>query len=141
MKVKIFYDRVNFRLRKATEIKIFMERVIREERRIPGDLCFIFVDDEEIRKINKSFLAHDYYTDVISFGENKGKAVSGEVYISVDRVRDNAKVYNVTFSEEVLRVMIHGILHLCGYDDGETKEKEIMFSRQEHLIIEFRKTV
>ncbi len=134
MKVKFFYDQVKFRVRKAKETKIFLEGVIRDEKRIPGDLCFIFMNDEEIKKINKSFLGHDYYTDVISFEDNKGNTLNGEIYISIDRVRYNSKVYKVSARDELIRVMIHGILHLCGYDDNETKEKDKMFSRQEYLV-------
>ncbi len=137
MKIQVFYDEVKFRLRKATSIKKFLEKVIRNENKIPGDLNFVFTGDQQLREINKVYLGHDYFTDVISFDNNAGNNLNGEIYISIERVKENARNYNVKLSEEVLRVMVHGILHLCGYRDDETKKKEEMFLKQEKLIIDF----
>jgi probable rRNA maturation factor len=139
LKVKVFYDNVKFRLRASVKKRKFIEKVIREEKKIPGDLVFIFTNDKRIREINKEFLEHDYFTDVISFSFNRGKIINGEVYISIDSVRNNSKEYQVRLEEEVIRVMIHGTLHLLGYTDEEEKKKERMFILQERRIKEFEK--
>jgi len=137
LKIKIYYDHIKFRFRQTKSIKKFIEKVIREEKRIPGDLNFIFTGDERITEINKSFLNHDYNTDVISFDNNRGKEINGDIYISIDSVRDNSKIYHVRLREELIRVMIHGILHLCGYEDDRIEKKEGMFLKQEKFVKDF----
>jgi len=96
---------------------------------IPGDLNFIITGDESLKNINREFLKHDYYTDVISFRYNEGETIDGEVYISEDTVKRNAKNYKVSYNEEMKRVILHGTLHLCGMEDiteaGRMKMKEL----------------
>lgn len=137
MSIKIFYDNVRFRVRKAGEIKKFLEKVIRDENRIPGDLNFIFTNDEKLIEINREFLKHDYYTDVISFDYSTKGNINGEVYISIDTIRNNAKANKVKTEEELLRVMIHGTLHLAGYDDVNDKLRSRMFKQQELKLVEY----
>lgn len=137
MKIKFFYDNIYFRIRRAKEIRRFLEKVITGERKIPGDLFFIFTDDTSIIEINRKFLKHNYYTDVIAFDNSEGEIINGEIYISFDRIKKNAKEYKVTIKEEVLRVMVHGTLHLCGYDDRSDNKRKVMESRQEKLLSEF----
>lgn len=132
---KVFYDNVQFRLKEATRIKKLIEKVIRSEKRTPGDLNFIFTTDVSLIEINKKFLNHNYFTDVITFDYSIGKIVNGEIYISIDTVRQNALNYKVSLKDEVLRVIIHGVLHLCGYGDKTTEETELM-RRQENLWME-----
>jgi probable rRNA maturation factor len=139
LKVKVFYDNVKFRLRGSVEKKKFIEKVIRKEKKNAGDLVFIFTNDERIREINKEFLEKDYFTDVISFNLNRGKIINGEVYVSIDSVRNNSKEYRVRLEEELIRVMIHGTLHLLGYTDEDEKKKECMFKLQERRVKEFEK--
>ncbi len=141
MKVRIFYDNVKFRLKGSVRKRKFIEKVIREDNKMPADLSFIFTSDERIREINKEFLGHDYFTDVISFNSEMKNVVNGEVYISIDSVRKNSKVYTVPLEEEVIRVMIHGTLHLLGYTDEEEKQKVRMFELQEKMIKEFEREV
>lgn len=141
MKVRIFYDNVKFRLKGSVRKRKFIEKVIREDNKMPADLSFIFTSDERIREINKEFLGHDYFTDVISFNSDMKNVVNGEVYISIDSVRKNSKVYTVPLEEEVIRVMIHGTLHLLGYTDEEEKQKVRMFELQEKMIKEFEREV
>jgi probable rRNA maturation factor len=113
-------------------MKNVIEKVIGKEKSVPGDLNFIITDDVNLRQLNIEFLEHDYNTDVITFNYNDEKVVNGEVYISLETVRYNANNYNVSLSEEMSRVIIHGVLHLVGYDD-KTKEKRVEMKSMEDL--------
>lgn len=139
MSIKFFYDQIRYRIHRTTEIKKFLEKVIGEENKEPGDLLIIFTSDKAVREINRRFLEHDYNTDVISFDYSSEKIVNGEIYISIDAVRRNALDYGITLREELLRVMVHGVLHLCGYRDGNKNDSDIMFERQENRLKEFGK--
>jgi len=134
-----YYDNVKFRLRESTKIKSLLQKVIREEIRIPGDLNFIFTDDDRLLDINRNFLKHDYYTDVITFDYCEGNIITGEIYISIDRVRGNANNYKVSLKSEVLRVIIHGVLHLCGYDDNSEEGRNDMRKHEEFWLEEYLK--
>ena len=134
MSIKIYYDQIKFRIRKLKEINRFLDKVIRDEERVPGDLLFILSDDESVLNINREFLKHDSYTDVIAFDDSVDEIVSGEIYISIDTVRKNAREYGCSIREETVRVMIHGLLHLCGYDDIHEKDRKIMLMKQELLV-------
>jgi probable rRNA maturation factor len=138
LKPKIYYDLTRFRLKESRSVLNMIEKVIRKENKIPGDLNFIITADEPIRAINKEFLGHDYYTDVIAFDESEGNKVNGEIYISIDTVKRNAVVYKVNLREELIRVMIHGTLHLCGYDDKTEVERDIMISKGENWIVKLK---
>lgn len=91
-----------------------------------GDISYIFCDDERILEVNKAFLQHDYYTDIITFDYSGGRTISGDIFISVDTVASNAQGLGVSYETELHRVIIHGILHLCGIDDKGQGEREIM---------------
>lgn len=134
MKIKIFYDRVKYRVRGSKRIKALIERVIRKESKIPGDLIFIFTDDRKIREINKEFLKHNYNTDVIAFNYSEEEVINGEIYISIETVRINAHNYKISLYKEILRVLIHGTLHLCGYDDKNRRERNNMRRMEDHWI-------
>lgn len=126
MSIQIFYENTKFRLKGSVKTRNIIDRVIVKEGSVSGDLNFIFTDDKSLKKINIQFLCHDFFTDVITFNYNEGNLINGEVYISIDTVKINAINYNVSLREEVLRVMIHGILHLLGYDDKSKEEKARM---------------
>jgi len=131
LSIKVFYDETNFRLKGWRKIKQLIEEVIAKEHKISGDLNFIITNDKNIRSINIEFLEHDYNTDVISFDYCSGNVVNGEVYISIDTVRSNSLNYNVSLNNEVLRVIIHGVLHLLSYDDKTEEKKRVMRKKED----------
>jgi probable rRNA maturation factor len=132
LSIKIFYDEIDFRLKGWRKIKKIIEKVISDEKRISGDLIFILTNDTNIKNLNKKFLKHNYYTDVISFNYGDEKKVEGEIYISLDTVKINAINYEVSYNLELLRVIIHGVLHLCGYEDKSKKDR-IKMRRKENF--------
>ena len=91
-----------------------------------GEIAYIFVDDEEILRVNREYLQHDYYTDIITFDYTEGDTISGDLFISLDTVRTNAEQFDKPYDEELHRVIIHGILHLCGINDKGPGEREVM---------------
>jgi probable rRNA maturation factor len=100
-----------------------------------GDVAYIFCSDERILEVNKQYLQHDYYTDIITFDYSEGQIISGDIFISVDTVKTNAEEFGVSFEQELNRILIHGILHLCGQDD-KTPELRLEMTRKENLAIE-----
>lgn len=136
---KIYYKDVKFRLRKTKEIKDWIIKVIRSEGMEPGDLSFIFISDAEIKEINKEFLKHNYNTDVIAFDYREGNIINGEVYISIDTIKRNAKRFNSQLISEIMRVMIHGILHFVGYNDKNEIMQREMRERENLYLDRFNK--
>jgi rRNA maturation RNase YbeY len=100
-----------------------------------GDIAYIFCSDERILEVNNQYLHHDYYTDIITFDYTEGAIISGDIFISLDTVKSNAEEFGVSFDRELLRIIIHGVLHLCGQDD-KTPELRAEMTRKENLAIE-----
>lgn len=102
--------------------------------RICGPLTYIFCDDEEILRVNREFLRHDYYTDIITFDYSRGRMVSGDMFISLDTVATNAEAVGATYGRELARVIIHGVLHLCGINDKGPGEREVMEAHEDAAL-------
>ena len=115
-------------------IENWIIRVAQEHGRIVGDLSYIFCNDEVILRVNREFLNHDYYTDIITFDKTRGKLIQGDMYISLDTVRTNSETLNISYNTELLRVIIHGVLHLCGINDKGPGEREIMESHENKAL-------
>lgn len=111
-------------LRRA--INAWVKQVAALHGRRVGDIAYIFCDDERILEVNRQYLGHDYYTDIITFDYSDARRISGDIFISVDTVRSNAALFNTTCEQELHRVIIHGILHLCGINDKGPGERQIM---------------
>ena len=133
-----FFSETDFDLSRPDDIKKWISSIISSEGYEEGDITFVFCDDPYLNKINVKFLSHDTLTDIISFDDTIGKQVRGEVYISIDRVRENARDYEVDFRDELHRVMIHGILHFCKYNDKTSVESRLI-RRRENLALLKRK--
>ena len=99
-----------------------------------GEIAYIFVDDEKILEVNRQYLGHDYYTDIITFDYCEGDVISGDLFISLDTVRTNAEQVGATYEEELHRVIVHGILHLCGINDKGPGEREIMEAAEDKAL-------
>ena len=136
LKIKFFYDRINYRIKRSKEVRNLIEKVIRKANKVPGDLNFIITNDKIVRKLNIEYLDHDYFTDVIAFDYSENVVLNGEVYISIDTVKKNAVKYKVSLNSEIIRVIIHGTLHLCGIDDKSREEKNIMRELEDKWIKE-----
>ena len=128
------YDR-NSNLRNKKRLKAYIFDLLLKEKRNPKNVSYIFCSDDHLLKINRKFLKHDYYTDVISFDLSESpKRIDAEIYISIDRVRDNAAKEGVSFREELHRVVFHGTLHLCGYKDKKRGEVARMRKRENRYL-------
>ncbi len=107
--------------------------ILNEEKKV-GNINYIFCDDEYLLKVNQDFLNHDYYTDIITFDYVKGKTISGDIFISLPRISENASTLSSSFEKELLRVLAHGVLHLCGYKDKSDEEQKEMRAKEDFYI-------
>lgn len=123
-------------LKDRTKLKSFIAQLFKREGKVLADLNVIFCSDEYLLGVNNQFLNHDYYTDIITFdlSEPKSKKTTAELYISIDRVKDNAATVKATVSQELHRVIFHGCLHLCGYKDKSKKDVELMREKEEEWL-------
>jgi probable rRNA maturation factor len=118
-----------------TTIQSFVETIFKREKKKLAHINYVFCSDAYLLNINRDFLAHDYYTDIITFGLSEpDQPVEAEIYISLDRVKDNANQLGISFKEEMLRVIFHGALHLCGYKDKKKSEVALMRQKENHYL-------
>jgi len=134
--IRFVKNGISFRMPDKVLVRNWINKVAKKEGYQIESLDFIFCTDSFVHKLNKDFLNHDYLTDILTFNLNEGRdeKISGEIYISIDRVRENSLIFKTTFTRELLRVIIHGVLHLMGYDD-KTKAKMTRMREQEDVCL------
>jgi len=134
MGIKYFNEDVPLpKLKKRKSTNWIKETILSEGKGV-GDISFIFCSDKYLLEVNKTYLDHDYYTDIITFDYVEGNLVNGDIFISVDRVLENAMVFKVTFDIELNRILIHGVLHLLGYKDKNEKDKLLMTEKEDYFL-------
>ena len=130
-----FNYETDFELDTEEKTSEWIQNIVQQEDKKLGEINYIFCDDEYLHKINVEFLNHDTYTDIISFDYTMGRTISGDIYISVDRVIENAKSFGVSFQNELHRVMIHGVLHYLGWKDKTETEKTAMRNKENDCLL------
>ena len=118
----------------ADELTLWLAEVARNHDRVVGKLTYVFCDDEYILETNRQFLQHDYYTDIITFDYSNRRRIQGDMVISLDTVRSNAELFGRDYDDELLRVVVHGVLHLCGINDKGPGEREIMQQHENEAL-------
>ena len=129
-----FNYEIDFKLDNEDKVSTWLLDVIRAENKELGEINYVFCDDTYLHKLNVEYLNHDTLTDIISFDYSVGKVIQGDVFISIERVMDNSKDFKTQFSEELNRVMVHGILHYCGYKD-KTEEESLQMRNKENYYL------
>jgi rRNA maturation RNase YbeY len=132
-----FNYETEFIIENEEAIATWLSRVIVSENKKEGEINYIFCDDEYLLKINLEYLNHDTLTDIISFDYSMGNELNGDIFVSVERVRDNANDFKVSFEDEFKRVLVHGILHYCGYQDKSDEDEKIMRSKEDEKLAMF----
>ena len=133
MPVQFFSQHISFNLKKKYSARKLLLSVIKKEKQKAGDINYIFCNDAFLLALNKRFLKHNTLTDIITF-QYPSKKLSAEIYISIPRVRENAKKFNIPFESEIHRVLIHGMLHLCGYKDKKAADKKRMREKEDYYL-------
>lgn len=136
MHVINFYFQQTTTLKNRRKLKLFLDDLARKEHKQLDELSIVFCSDEYLLNINREHLAHDYYTDIITFdlSASRDQDISGELYISTDRVKENAKQFGSTITQELHRVIFHGLLHLCGYKDKKPKDISMMRDKEAYYL-------
>jgi rRNA maturation RNase YbeY len=129
-----FFSETPFNLQNSQEVASWISAIILNENFEEGELSYIFCDDKYLHKLNVEFLKHDTLTDIISFDNSLGNQINGDIFISVERVKENASSYNTTFENELHRVIIHGVLHYCGYNDKTKKDADLMRTKEDAAL-------
>ena len=129
-----FQNTSKFKVKDLRKKKLWLNSISKNEGKEIESLSFLFVDDEEMLKYNKKYLQHESYTDVITFDSSVDKRIAGDIIISLERVKDNAKFYQVSYNYELQRVMAHGLLHLLGYNDKNKEEKKIIRKKENYYL-------
>jgi rRNA maturation RNase YbeY len=129
---------IKFTLKNKKIIKQWIIETIKNEKKECGQIAYMFCSDDYLLDLNQRFLNHNTYTDIITFDYSEEKILNGEIYISIDRVKENAKNFDVDFETELLRVIIHGVLHLAGYKDKTKEQKEKMRKKEDQYLLKRR---
>ena len=129
-----FNYETDFELENVAHYEDWISRIIESEGFDEGEINYIFCDDEYLHKINVEYLDHDTLTDIISFDYTVGNLIQGDIFVSIERVHDNASDFNVSFEEELKRVLSHGVLHYCGYKDKSPKDEALMRSKEDEKM-------
>lgn len=132
-----FNYETDFELDNETAYADWLSSVIISENKKEGDINYIFCDDDYLHKINLEYLQHDTLTDIISFDYSVGNELHGDIFVSIERVKDNAQDFDVSFAEELKRVLVHGVLHYCGYKDKSEADEQLMRSKENEKIAMF----
>lgn len=132
--IHFFLSDVRYKLAQRIALREWIAQVVKKEGKVVGEINFIFCSDDYLLQMNRDHLQHDYFTDVITFDYSEGKSINGEIYISVDRVRDNAKTMGIRVQDEMQRVMVHGVLHLLGYKDKTPAEVKRMRAMEDACL-------
>ena len=130
----VYNNEIDFKFEYSEKVSNWISEVIVNEGCEEGEINYIFCSDDSLLKKNIKFLNHNTLTDIISFDYTMGKLISGDIFISIDRVIENAKAFKVSFSDELNRVMVHGILHYCDYKDKSKEEKKLMRSKEDYYL-------
>lgn len=134
MAISFFNEDIKINLKQKSELKNWIKLIAGKNKKITGDLNFIFTTDERLLQKNIEYLNHKTLTDIITFDYSEDSKISGDLFISIERVRDNALIFKTNFTSELHRVMIHGVLHLCGYKDKTTKDANIMRLKENEAL-------
>ncbi len=131
-------DDLDFSLEKETKVINWIKKVLKQEGKTTGNIAYLFCTDDYLLKINRQFLKHDFYTDIITFDYSEKNKIEGEIFISIDRVKENALTFKQPLQKELMRTIIHGVLHLCGYKDKNPADKKIMRSKEEEALSNYQ---
>jgi len=128
-------ENFHFSLEKETTVKNWIKKILKQEGKTAGNISYLFCSDDYLLKINRQFLQHDFYTDIITFDYSEKAKIEGEIFISIDRVKENAKIFKQPFERELMRTIIHGVLHLCGYTDKKPADKKRMTAKENQALL------
>ena len=123
-----------FALEKENKVKNWINQILKQENKSSGNISYLFCSDDYLLNINKQFLKHDFYTDIITFDYSSAEKIEGEIFISIDRVKENATTFKQPFQMELMRTIIHGVLHLCGYKDKKPADKKKMRLKENEAL-------
>jgi probable rRNA maturation factor len=137
--IQFFFQGVKASLADRTHLKRYIQSIFKKEGRDLESINFIFCSDKALLDINRQFLGHDFYTDIITFDLSESKLIRAEIYISIERVRDNASQLGISFKSEIHRVIFHGVLHLCGFKDKNKADKAIMRGKEDFYLSRYFK--
>lgn len=128
---------INYILKSKLKVRKWVKAILESEGKKPGDITYVFCNDKYLSEMNEKYLKHNTLTDIITFDYSEGGVLSGDIFISVERVKENALIFNTTLNQELGRVMAHGVLHLSGYKDKTKEDKGVMRSKEDFYLSSF----